>query len=304
MYSISFSNHPDPNFSTCTLSNPNGTKAVIHPHLGASLQELYFENKTIINNIFFENNQPKLLNSSCSAVLFPFANRINKGQYFYNNEQYQLHCNEAARGHAMHGLVYTQPFELKEAVADKKEAKVSFEYEYKGEAAGFPFPFKITLTYILKNKGLQLAVQTENRGDKSFPFSLGWHPYFWSSDLEQSEVYLHSEEKIITDESMIPIEKIARTFPNPLVLENQQFDDAFILRNNTIDYKTPDYKIRLQTIPNEASQYVQLYTPSHRKSIAIEPMTAAADCFNNKMGLQELKPNDSYLTEWWVDMIS
>lgn len=303
MFSIYFTEHNDPKFSGYTLSKPNGTKAVIYPNLGASLQELYFENKPIIQNIFFENNSPKLLNSSCSAILFPFANRIKNGQYFYNNEVYQLDCNETARGHAMHGLVYTQPFQLKESTSNTDTAKIVFQYEYKGDAIGFPFPFKITLTYLLKNSGLQLSVHTQNTGNKTFPFSLGWHPYFWSSDLDKSEVHLHSEERIITDEKMIPTRKDNHVFPNPLLLANQNFDDAFVLRNNVIAYKTPDYHIHLQTTPSESPQYVQLYTPSHRQSIAIEPMTAAADCFNNKMGLQELKPSASYSTEWQLEMV-
>jgi aldose 1-epimerase len=33
-----------------------------------------------------------------------------------------------------------------------------------------------------------------------------------------------------------------------------------------------------------------LYTPENRKSIAIENLSAAPDCFNNKMGLQQLEP--------------
>jgi len=35
-----------------------------------------------------------------------------------------------------------------------------------------------------------------------------------------------------------------------------------------------------------------VYTPPHRKSIAIENLSAAPDVFNNKMGLQVLEPDE------------
>ena len=34
--------------------------------------------------------------------------------------------------------------------------------------------------------------------------------------------------------------------------------------------------------------------------IAIEPMTGAADNFNNEIGLQTLQPNETYNTKWLI----
>lgn len=38
--------------------------------------------------------------------------------------------------------------------------------------------------------------------------------------------------------------------------------------------------------------YLQLFTPAHRKSIAIEPMTCNINAFNNKEGLIILEPEE------------
>ncbi|BDS14354.1 aldose 1-epimerase [Aureispira anguillae] len=301
MNKIAFSKDNNPLLNTCTLSNSKGTKAVIYPMLGASLQQLYMDGTPIINNIIASEGVPKLLNSSCSAILFPFANRINKGQYSYANQFYQLDCNEVARGHAIHGLVYKQEFSLVGSTSTEDEASVSFSYQQDGSAAGFPFPFNITLTYTLKKDSLALAVKVENRGTASFPFSLGWHPYFYSSDLEQSELYMESEERIDANEQMIPQQIIKEHFPNPLVLRKQEFDTGFVLKNTTIGYKTPDYQMNLRIGGHQDQQFVQLYIPAHRKSIAIEPMTAAADCYNNNWGVKTLKPNAIYQTTWFIE---
>jgi len=47
--------------------------------------------------------------------------------------------------------------------------------------------------------------------------------------------------------------------------------------------------------------YLQIYTPNDRKSIAIEPQTAPANSFNSKIGLQVLKPEETYNLNWKIN---
>ena len=56
-------------------------------------------------------------------------------------------------------------------------------------------------------------------------------------------------------------------------------------------------KYKLQVTPITNYPYLQLYTPPDRKSIAIENLSGAPDCFNNKMGLQELQPQKKIIFE-------
>ncbi|WMX15076.1 MULTISPECIES: aldose 1-epimerase [unclassified Aureispira] len=301
MFNLSFIEHPNTRFNHYVISNNTGTKAVIYPELGASLQQLYVNTKPVINNIIGTTNEPQLLNSSCSAVLFPFANRINRGQYEYQGEQYQLECNETARGHAMHGLIYQQCFDFLDAEVNEEGANISFVYHQDHRAVGFPFPFKTVLTYRLTGDSLRLEVDVENTGTRSFPFSLGWHPYFYSRDLDRSTIHMNSQQQIQTDETMIPIGINTASFPNPLLLEQEQFDTGFILEAPEIHYKTPDYQIRIYIEQDMTQPYVQLYTPAHRQSIAIEPMTAATDCYNNNWGTRELLPQETYRATWQIE---
>lgn len=302
MFQISFIEHADTHFNHYVVSNKTGTKAMIYPILGASLQQFYVNDKPIVNNIIGTGDTPKLLNSSCSAVLFPFANRINKGQYEYQGTSYQLDCNETARGHAMHGLVYRQAFDLLDSTMHEDAAIIRFVYQQDNQAAGFPFPFKIVLTYTLKKEGLSLEVVVENLGTQSFPFSLGWHPYFYSTNLEGSILFMNSQAQIETDETMIPIGIQANDFPNPLQLNQEKFDTGFILETSEIQYHTPDYQLKMNIEQDMNKPYVQLYIPNHRQSIAIEPMTAATDCYNNGWGTRELLPKKNYSAIWKIEV--
>ena len=61
-------------------------------------------------------------------------------------------------------------------------------------------------------------------------------------------------------------------------------------------FSSPEYRFKL--ISTSKENFLQLYTSSQPNVIAIEPMTGAADSFNNKIGLQILKPKDNYSVEW------
>jgi aldose 1-epimerase len=50
-------------------------------------------------------------------------------------------------------------------------------------------------------------------------------------------------------------------------------------------------KIQIEVWPDKAYPYVQLYTPDHRMSIAIENLSAPPDTFNNGISLMILPPD-------------
>ena len=51
--------------------------------------------------------------------------------------------------------------------------------------------------------------------------------------------------------------------------------------------------IALDIYAEQNYPYLQMYTPPHRNSIAIENLSGTPDCFNNGMGLMELAPGES-----------
>lgn len=268
---------------------------------GGSLQQLKWEDTWVVNNLVQEEDTLKFVNSSCGAILFPFVNRIDKGSYAYEDVPYQLYCNEKKYNNALHGLVYQQTFEVIDTEVDSYGANIILKHQhYLSE--GFPFPFDIELHYEMTNTSLSLKVLVTNTGNTAFPFSVGWHPYFWSEDLEQSCLILPTTQKALVNTSMIPTKMEAFELDNPCWLtDDKVFDTAFEQQNNLTEFHTPHYSIALETKTPQEKYYTQIYTPSHRQSIAIEPMTAIADCFNNDIGKQELLPQKMYSIHWEID---
>lgn len=122
----------------------------------------------------------------------------------------------------------------------------------------------------------------------------GWHPYFTlNNSIDDCTLQFDSTEQIEFDETLIPTGKKIKDerFINSSSLKGIELDNCFELANpgnSNCILKTKDLQLTIQ--PSAAYTYLQIYTPPHRKSIAIENLSAAPDCFNNKIGLLLLEP--------------
>jgi aldose 1-epimerase len=77
-------------------------------------------------------------------------------------------------------------------------------------------------------------------------------------------------------------------------MEGVFLDNCFLLDPNSEIKHNCTLKndaVTLIISPDKQYPYLQIYTPPHRKSIAIENLTSAPDSFNNGIGLLIIKPN-------------
>ena len=284
------------NFIEIEASNKT-SYAKIHLNLGGSLQELQLLNHQIIKDL-----HPLTYNNTyASAILFPFANRIADGSYVFDNKTYQLDINQKEENNALHGLVYNKTFEIIDQKTTSEKVEVLLRYQEFSHSEGFPFTYIIDLTYILTKDSLALNVTVKNTDTKTFPFTIGWHPYFISQDLSKSAVHFKSHQKCVFDERNITqrIDEIA--IDGPFLIEDKSLDDCFTLDSNEIIFETPQYSFSLKS--SEKDSFLQLYTPPHPNAIAIEPTTGISDSFNNGVGLKTLKPNNIYHINWTLKII-
>jgi len=275
------------------IENSNKTAyAKIHLNDGASLKELILDGKCIIKDL-----EPlKYQSTYASSILFPFANRIKDGHYTFEGKSFDFEINEKAANNALHGLVYNKTFEVLEQTSGKNEASVKLSYTENHLSHGFPYTYIVQLEYRLTNDALSLKMDVENTSDKAFPFTLGWHPYFYSSNLYNSSISFQSDKKIIIGERNIgtgvePIKPVKGFY-----MENKKLDDCWVLNGTKIQFTTPDYDLLMSS--SGKNNYLQIYTPPKENTIAIEPTTGVSDSFNNKIGLEILNAGATYSIEW------
>ncbi|MDG1730761.1 MAG: aldose 1-epimerase [Algibacter sp.] len=266
--------------------------AKIYSNYGGTLQELSLNGQLIIENL-----APLTYDVTyASSILFPFANRIKDGTYRYQGEKHQFETNQKEENNALHGLVYNKHFQVIEKNTSDTSATVIIEYNETNVSIGFPYTYNLQLKYIFTQNTVSLVVTAKNTSEKTFPFTLGWHPYFLSDNLYESILCFDSTKKILMKNRNITdgfkdIEPV-----KDFEIKDQQLDDCWVLDSNEVIFKTPKYNL---TITSSAeNNFLQVYTPPKANNIAIEPTTGVSDSFNNKIGLQTLKPNETYEVTW------
>ncbi len=297
MYKINHIKDKNNKLSYLVLNNKkNTTQAKIFLNLGGSLQNLILNKNIIIKDLY----PLKYDTSYASAILFPFVNRVNNGTYTFMLKEFTLDLNVKEENNALHGLVYNKEFNIIYQLATNNSATVTLEYVETKKTKGFPFRYIIQLTYTLTNNSLSLQIKVKNTDSQSFPFNIGWHPYFSSTNLYNSFLSFKSEQKLSFNEVMIPVKTKDIILKKDLQIKDRQFDDCYILNSNSIGFKTPDYSIKIDSSSEE--NYLQLFTPNIENTIAIEPTTGVSNSFNNKIGLQTLKADETNIVQWTIKL--
>ncbi|MEZ4793797.1 MAG: aldose 1-epimerase [Gelidibacter sp.] len=272
--------------------------AKIDLNLGGSLQELILDGATVISSqetVAYEV-------SYASSILFPFVNRIENGRYNFDEKLYQLDINKVEENNALHGLVYNKTFDLLNISNSENDAKVILHYTDEGNNSGFPFKYEMNLEYGFSLNSVELKIEVKNCGNRAFPFTLGWHPYFVSSNLSESHLSVNCHRKILVNSQLIPThEEDVEIFDNSKI-KDLELDDCFLMDGEQLQFKTPDYHLNFTF--SKTNNYVQIYIPPNRKTIAIEPQSGASNSFNDPRGLKLLQPNEVFESYWKVDVKS
>lgn len=301
--------------SSYHLVNTNTKEyVVIVPSCGAIANAWYVSTPNGLVNVidgFVDDQDFKLNNGTSfkSNFLFPFPNRIRDGLYAFQHTRHQLPLNFPQENNTIHGLVYDQEFELLGTQEDIHEAKIVLQLDAK-PFEGFPFTFCLKITYVFSKTGLQMTSEIVNTGKDEFPFGLGWHHYFKVGQLIDTAVFNFPSVSLLqVDQQMIPYGEITnyREFTLPKTISDTQLDTCFFLGDQgmvdlILEEKATGIKLALH-YNTQDFPYLQVYTPPHRKTIAIEPMTCAPDVFNNHKGLKTLKPKEVFLSAFEVRVL-
>jgi aldose 1-epimerase len=235
-----------------------------------------------------------------SSKLSPFVCRMRNGKYTIDDEAFEI-TKKTNNGHAIHGLLYNKPFKVMDEFADDKNANITLRYHFKKDDPGYPFEYVCDVRYtLLPQQTLQIETILLNTDTESIPLADGWHPYFQlGGTIDDYDLQFCSDTMVEFDDQLIPTGQTVPedTFAHGVRIGKTELDNCFVLQ--PVDQKpvcvlhNPNNRAWLAIFTNTRYPYLQVYTPKHRKSIAIENLSGAPDCFNNGMGLLLLPPSRS-----------
>ncbi|NUO00916.1 MAG: hypothetical protein HUU01_09920 [Saprospiraceae bacterium] len=280
------------------------------PACGACLLDLVLEGKQIIDSCKTPV-EASLNNWAKSSMLFPFPNRLRNGRYEWGGEILEFPVNDPATGTALHGLGIDKDIELIGYEIGENEATAVCQYQSKGEFPYYPFPFTFSAVFKVEYPGqFTITLAFRNDGDRAIPAGLGWHPYFHLgfSDVKDMELQMPACELVGIDAAMIPTGKRYGydDFVTPQKIGTTVLDNCFALIGEGETAETllrqGSHQLRFwqETGPGKYN-FLQVFTPPHRNSIAVEPMTCNIDAFNNGEGLAVLEPGSEIRARFGVD---
>ena len=230
-----------------------------------------------------------------SAKMNPFCCRLNYGKYEIDTSSYKIEKFYLQK-HAIHGLLYDAEFEVDNTELNDQCAIVYLSYQYQKKDAGYPFDYQIKIkwTFWMDHK---IVVETEITNNENFdiPMVDGWHPYFKIAEsIDDCTLQFMNKGLLEYDTELIPTNVILpnHDFENGKLLKEINLDNGFLADPNNPSCVLENTKYKVVITPDHNYPYLQIYTPPHRKSIAIENLSGAPDCFNNKMGLHIMQPHE------------
>lgn len=281
----------------------SGTSAAVIPAYGAILHAFTVQHNGSPLNVVdssFEDLKNIEGGGFKSCKLSPFVCRLKDARYHFGERDYQVEKFLLGK-HAIHGLLYDAVFSIVELTAGEDKASLLLKHAYRAGDEGYPFYYDCWVKYELScYNELSISTTVVNKDEGLIPVSDGWHPYFtFRNQIDGLQLEFQSKEIVEFDEDLLPTGKKLpyQEFGSLKFIGTTKLDNCFVANfaecQPMLVLRDPAKKLQLEIIPDRSYPYLQIYTPPHRESIAIENLSSAPDAFNNGMGIVTLAPGGS-----------
>jgi aldose 1-epimerase len=183
---------------------------------------------------------------------------------------------------------------------------------------GYPFSLALSIEYTLSEQGLGVRTTATNVGGKPCPYGAGAHPYLTVGPERVDSVILRAPGRTVirSDERGLPVgaasvESTEFDFLRPRPIGATKLDNAFtdLERDEAglarVELRDPEGGTGIALWLADSYPYLQLFTGDplpdvNRRSLAVEPMTCAANAFRTGEGLIRLEPGNSFTSAWGI----
>jgi len=250
-------------------------------------------------------------------VLAPWPNRLADGRYEFEGISYQLPLTEPSKWNALHGFARWERWTVERQ--DETSAVLGIVL---APRAGYPFALELEVEYNVTPSSVGVEIRGRNVGRRALPYANGFHPYFsvGTPKIDQALLELPARVSLTTDDRQLPtgrssVEGTEDDFTRARPIGSTRLDTAYteLLRDSegiarvrlSDESRSRSVAIRL----GAAYTHVMVFTGDtlsdehrRRRSLAVEPMTAAPNAFQSGDGLTVLGPGETHLAEWGIEI--
>jgi aldose 1-epimerase len=257
---------------------------------------------------------------SYGQLLLPWPNRVAGGRYTDPaGAQQQLPVNEVKLGNAIHGLTRWMNWVSRQDARDRVTLSLVLH-----ASPGYPWVLQLTQEYRLTTTGLRVTTAARNLSTAPAPVGAGSHPYLTvgTPTIDAATLTIPAKSYFQTDDHNIPtgnpgpVDGTPFDFRSARSIGTTQMDTGFadLIRGSDglarVVLAAPGGRPAVTVWLDQTHQYLQIYTGdtlpdenARRRGIAIEPYTCASDAFNNRLGLEVLKPGETFSSSWGITAV-
>jgi len=222
---------------------------------------------------------PELTVRGGVPILFPICGNLPGNSYTIEGQPYTL---------KQHGLARDLPWQVSDR-STQECVSITLTLESSDiTRALYPFDFHLAFTYRLRGNSLELEQQVTNRGDQPMPFSLGFHPYFQTSDKSQLQFEIPATQLV-----------------NQRTGESHRFSGQFDFEQDEIDVIFRELSGQVATVSDRARSlrltmefddfypFLVFWTVKGKDFYCLEPWSAGRNSINTGDRLTHLPPGES-----------
>ena len=264
----------------------------IDPQTGGAIARYLFRDREILRPA--PTGTRGVLDMACFPLV-PFVNRIAYGSFRWDGRAIQLRRNFGDHPHVLHGQGWQSAWEI------VSQAPQHAVLRFSHESDDWPWAYAAEQAFTLGEAGLQVTLSVTNRGDRTMPVSLGFHPFFPKQagtrfNARTSGVWL-------SDATQLPTELAApmRIFNlSGVALAKAPFvDNCYTGWHGPASILQPEDGLRIKLSASPEAHFLQFFSPTGADYFCAEPMSAMPDAVNRpepaqETGLQTLMPGATF----------
>jgi aldose 1-epimerase len=284
--------------STRTIS-AGDLKALFLPRYGMLCASLHFRGMELLRRLEDMDSAAEKGSTAGMPLLYPWANRLESLTYRAAGKTVNLPATSALlhfddHGLAIHGVPWALlGWDVVETKGDTLLARL--EWRDKERLAIFPFTHSVEMRATIRPDNLLIETDVI-AGDEPVPVSFGFHPYFGLPNIPRAEWHLQlpSMKRLQLNACGIPTGADEAFAGFDRVLGESVFDDGFAVHDRNASFSISGGGLRIALEFVRGYGYAQIFAPTGKDFIALEPMTAPTNALSTGHRLAIVEPGNKY----------